>query len=173
MLLAQLCVGRIILWGDSKSVGVGWVANGKNSTSINQIREKDTRKIVFQTSAESSYAEWGWQWAPWSPNFRGTDFRSFNTLDVEFRLLGPRPPSDVSISLASPGDHRTTERLSIKSAINVIPIGKWCCIKMPLDKFPNPAGRYDAEHTIQLIFGTWNGKGGKFSFEVRKIAIRH
>ena len=88
-------------------------------------------------------------------------------------MTGKVPPADVSLSLASPGDHHTTERLSLRERDPKFGDGRWHRIRFQLADFKDPKGLYDPKHTIQVIFGTWNGLGGSFGFAVRKIWLAH
>jgi hypothetical protein len=162
LILASNCV----LWDPkSQPVGVGWVAGKGALTAI--TRQK--KFFEYLTSDENAYAEWGWQWAPWAPTFEGTDFTPYRELTVEARMTGMGLPADVTVSLASPGDHHTTERLSLQERDPKFGDGRWHRIRFCLADFKDPKGLYEPKRTIQVIFGTWNGIGGTFGFAVRKL----
>ncbi len=157
----------MILWAP-KHIGVGWVAGQGKATSI----KEEKGWFRYHTADAETFSEWGWQWAPWNPTFDGTDFAPYSSIDIDLRMSGPKMPPDLLLSLASPGDHHTTPRDSLFKRDKKLSDGKWHRIRVPLKDFADSKTKYDAAHTIQIILGVWNGKGGDFTVDIREICVR-
>jgi len=136
-MLALLCiVGKIalatddlIVWdGKKHTVLEGWVGGQCKTATI----KKEDRMIRLHTSDPKTFAEWGFQWAPWQPEFKGTDIRPFKALAFEIRIAGPQPPNDLLLSLRSPGDHHLTVNDSLKKRHADLFDQRWRRIVVPL-----------------------------------------
>ena len=103
----------------------------------------------------NTFLESGWQWSTWT-EVQTTNFKAYTTLKLSVRFLGPRLPRDLHLSLASPGDHKTTERLSLKGYDAALLDGAWHDLTIPLKDFYTVNMPFDATNAFQLIFGTWN-----------------
>lgn len=136
-MLALLCiVGKIalasdnlVLWdGKKHAVGEGWVGGQCETATI----KKEDKMLRFHTMDPKTFAEWGFQWAPWQPEFKGTDIRPFKAIALEVRVYGPQLPNDLLLSLRSPGDHHLTVNDSLKKREAKLFDQKWHRIVVPM-----------------------------------------
>ena len=152
-------VSKLVLWnGEEKSAGVGWVS--PTAADMDIKTESSTGKssstgIVFRMAHPNLFLESGWQWSTWT-NVQTTNFKPYTKLKISIKFSGPRLPGDLLLSLASPGDHKTTERLSLKHYDAAILDGAWHDLTIPLNDFYTANMPFDSAHAVQLIFGTWN-----------------
>ena len=150
---------RIILWdGEAKSTGVGWVSPVADDMAISSEKGVGTGEstgVSFRMARPNLYLESGWQWSDWS-NVVTTDFKPYDILKLSVKFAGPRLPDDLSLQLASPGDHKTTQRLSLKKYEAAVLDGEWHELSIPLQDFYTDDMPFDAAHAHQLIFETWN-----------------
>ncbi len=172
---AMTAPDRTVLWdGAAQNVGVGWVAGSSRKVSIRAESGGPgiVRKTIRLKAAEpNTFIEFGWQWAPWSPQFAGTDLTSYDSLELSIRLSGSNPPIDLLLSMASPGDHRTTPRVSLVAQDPHIIDSKWHRIRVPMRLLFTKESKCDRKHVIQMIIGTWNGPTGSFSVDIEEIAV--
>lgn len=163
-----------ILWnGDSHPVGVGWVNTDKPTLRVSTERDRQHRKGRFNRfvcTESKKYAECGWQWAPWNPEFRGTDLSDYTSIEFSFRIQGKNLPDDFQFSLRSPGDHHLSKLLSLKQRVPNLYDGKWHRVRYPLADLYFPEMKLEPNHVIQVIFGAWN-ESGEFTFDFDDIAI--
>lgn len=165
--LALLGEKPLVLWDGLESTpGVGWVG-GQCKTATIKRAENAYR---FHTSDPKTFAEWGWQWASWKPEFTGTDIRPYKTLTVELRVFGDKLPTDLLLSLRSPGDHHLTKNDSLKKREPSLLDGKWKKITVPLAEIPGRDEKFDPAHTVQIIFGVWVEQGD-FTVDVRRVEL--
>lgn len=166
---------RTVFWdGGAHRVGVGWVAGSSRKVSISAETTAPgaPRKAIHVKAAEpNTFIEFGWQWAPWSPPFSGSDLTRYESVELKIRLSGPHPPPDLALSLASPGDHRTTPRVSLSAVDPSVIDSKWHEIRVPMSLLFTDKSKCDRKHVIQLIIGTWNGPEGDFSVDIEGIAV--
>ena len=154
---------KLVLWnGESKSIGVGWVNIQSPNLSINVEEGKafsGKKFIRFVCNQQKTYGECGWQWAPWAPEFEGTDLSPFTKVSVAVRITGTKLPNDFVVSLRSPGDHHLTKLVSLKKAEPKIYDGKWHKVTFKLAEMYYPEMKFDTRHCIQLLFAGWNPEG--------------
>lgn len=166
-----------VLWdGGRKAVGVGWVSPGKANLTladVSEIHPTSSRYVRFRGVASDTYLEAGWQWAPWSPAFVGTDFTGAENLTIRIRVDGPNIPEDLTLQLASPGDHHTSERLSLKKYAPKLADGKWHPIRIRIQDFLRTPSKFDPKHTIQVIFGVWSGKNCDFTLDFTNLSLTY
>lgn len=182
---ADATPARTVLWdGEKVAVGVGWVSPTGAGNSV-EVREKDARSkphaATFRFARPETFVEGGWQWAPWYPAPSGTDVTPYATLEVAVKVDGPKPPGDLLLSLAAPGDHNTTGRVSLKKYAPDLFDGRWHPLRIPLadlyaadradigKRFPK--SKFDPAHVVQVILGAWNGPGGEFTVSVDDLAL--
>ena len=157
----------LVLWdGKASTPGVGWVGGQCKTAKISRVEGA----YRFHTTDPKTFAEWGWQWAPWNPNFEGTDFRPYKTVAVELKVAGPKLPTDLLLSFRSPGDHHLTRNDSLKKRDPKLFNGEWRRIEVPLTDLKGRDEKYDAAHTIQIIFGVWV-ETGDFTVDVRRVEL--
>lgn len=176
-------VAPFTVWDGANHIkGVGWTSPlGPESSIVAGLAAagSHTTEITYYTSKRNTFVECGWQWAPWSPPFLGTDLSRYDTLELSIRIDGPHVPhqispnlpSDVALSLASPGDHKVTERGSLKSRDPKVMDGKWHQIFIPLKSLYTSQMKFDKNHATQVILGAWNGPAGDFTVSIRKLAF--
>jgi len=165
----------LVLWnGESADVGVGWTVR-KKLMSIEAVTDEDAHSgdqaIVARFSHPEIFCGWGWQWFKWFPKPEGTDIRPYSTLHIALKVEGPRPPNELMLSLASPGDHHTTQRLKLKQRVPDLFASEWHAIELPREDFYTADMKFDPEHTIQVIMGTWN-EDGDFAVWMDDISLR-
>lgn len=161
-------IEKLVLWDGSDSCpGVGWVGGQCKTGKIS--REKGFYR--FSTSDRKVFAEWGWQWAPWKPEFKGTDFRPFKKVTIELRFTGTPLSNDLLLSLRSPGDHHLTKNVALQPKDQELMSGKWRKISVTLEELGSLNGKYEPDKVINLIFGTWFDRDGSFTVDVRRIEV--
>lgn len=165
---------RTILWnGESHKVGVGWVNTSTERLTIETLIEEGKSKnqfIRFTCQEPKKFAECSWQWAPWVPEFTGTDISSADAIEVRFHIAGKDLPADFLISLRSPGDHHLTENRSLKKAVPTLFDGKWHRVRFQLAELYTPLMKFDRKHLINVIFAAWNEKG-QFTFDFDDVTL--
>jgi hypothetical protein len=167
---------RRVLWdGEKQAVGVGWVSPQGADMKIEVLKSGVPSRgsiIRFHAARPETFVECGWQWAPWYPNFEGTDLTAYRTIELRVRAQGPQLPGDLLFSLASPGDHHTTPRVSLKKYAKGLYDGRWHLARIPLKDLYAPEMKFEPKRTIQIILGAWNAKGGDFTVELDDLAVR-
>jgi hypothetical protein len=147
------------LWnGEDKASGVGWVSPASKDMEIKTAKSEgkaSSTGISFRMAHQNLFLEAGWQWSTWA-KVEPTDLRPYKTLKISVKFAGPRLPSDLLLSWPSPGDHKTTQRLSLKRYDAAILDGAWHDLSIPLQDFYTADMPFDVGTAIQLIFGTWN-----------------
>ncbi len=169
MIVGLIFVGiasRVLWDGDQNRIGVGWVGGQCKKASIKTV----DGSIRFHTTDPKTFAEWGWQWAPWSPKFEGTDLRPYRSLLLELRVTGPKLPTDLLLSLASPGDHHLTVNLPLLMRDPKLMDGSWRTLHVPIADLKARDTKFDLTHTIQVIFGVWV-ETGDFTVDLRRIEL--
>ncbi len=164
----------LVVWdGHIHSVGEMWVSPAGPKSGLTATRNLvgQTRELTFRATHSHGFVEFGWQWAPWVPEFAGTDIRAYDAVELTFRVSGPHPPADIAVSLASPGGHHTTSRTAITAVEHTWPRGAWCTVFIPLKGLDTRSMKFDPLHAVQVIFGSWNGEGGGYTLHVKTIAF--
>lgn len=149
----------LTLWnGESAATGVGWVSPTFTDMAIateDTSSASGTKAIAVHMAHPNFFLEAGWQWSDWT-NVVSTNFSPFSNLTLSVRFAGLSLPNDLQISLASPGDHKTTQRISLKNYNANIYDGAWHQLTIPLKDFYTIGMPFDPAHAIQIILGTWN-----------------
>ncbi len=150
---------KLVLWdGEQKPNGVGWVSPTSTNMAIKTekgVGKANSTGIVFRMAHPNLYLESGWQWSTWA-KVETTNLKPYTRLNISVKFTGPRLPNDLHLSLASPGDHKTTQRLSLKRYDAGILDGAWHDLSIPLSDFYTPDMPFDPVHAVQVIFGIWN-----------------
>jgi hypothetical protein len=172
---AQVPPKPLILWdGESQASGVGWVSP-TDSTMYAGVEDSIVHSghaaIVIHMAHAGAFLESGWQWSTWADT-KSTDLSPYDTLKLSIRVDGPRLPPDLNLSLASPGDHHTTQRLSLLHYDGGLMDHAWHDLAIPLKDFYTQGMPFDPQHAIQLIIGTWNDTGD-FTFYLDDITVVH
>ena len=155
----------LIVWdGDAHIIGEGWVGGQCKTATI----KKQDKFIRFHTQDPKTFAEWGWQWAPWKPEFAGSDVRPFQTIVLEIRVYGPILPNDLLLSLRSPGDHHLTVNDSLKKREPKIFDQSWHRIVVQMKDLKARDEKFDPIHVVNVILGTWVEKGD-FTVDLRRV----
>lgn len=148
----------LILWnGESKQTGVGWVSPVDSSMSIStedSVVHSGNTAVEVHMAHQGAFLETGWQWSTWV-NVTSVNFLPFSSLKLAVRVTG-NVPDDLQLSLASPGDHHTTQRLSMKKYAPQLTSGEWQVLNVPLADFYSAGMAFDPKNAIQIIIGTWN-----------------
>ncbi|MFZ4507601.1 MAG: hypothetical protein ACOYON_07900 [Fimbriimonas sp.] len=168
-----------VLWdGKTEKVAVGWVAPGGDDQRA--IVPSQPGVAEFQLARKNAYVEAGLQWAPWNPEFTGTDFRGYKSIQFSLQVTGTDRPEDLLLSLRSPGDHNCTGNVGLKAVVPNVLHGKWHKVRVSLADLEKadrkflaehwPGSKYDPSHVIQIILGAWNPKG-TFTLRVRDVSL--
>jgi hypothetical protein len=174
-MLALLCAAAnlavlikpVVLWdGRKHAVGEGWVGSQCKTATI----KKEDGMIRFRTQDPKTFAEWGFQWAPWKPEFEGTDIRPFKAIALEIRGYGPQLPSDLLLSLRSPGDHHLTVNDSLIKREPKLLDGRWHRIVVPMTDLMARDEKFDPQHVVNVILGVWVEKGD-FTVDLRRVEL--
>jgi hypothetical protein len=144
----------MVLWdGTSKKEAVGWISAPEAHRAF--LRESGKTFMRFDRTAEKTFVEFGLQWAPWYPPFAGTNLTGNKFFLLDLRITGSNLPSDIGLSLASPGDHHTTARVSLAKQDAKVFDGKWHRFRIPFHEWLREPSKFERDHTIQLILGSW------------------
>ena len=174
-MVALLCaVGKLallapstILWdGKAHAVAEGWVGGQCKTASF----RKEEGVIRLHTADPKTFAEWGFQWAPYQPEFKGTDIRPYKAVALEVRAYGTQLPTDLLLSLRSPGDHHLTVNDSLKRREPRLLDGKWHRIVVPMGDLKARDEKFDPEHVVNLILGVWVEQGD-FTVDLRRVEL--
>ena len=157
----------MILWdGDQHVIGEGWVGGQCKTATI----KKEDKMIRFHTMDPTTFAEWGWQWAPWKPEFVGADIRPFKSIALEIRTYGSKLPNDLLLSLRSPGDHHLTVNDSLIKREPTLLDHKWHRIVVPMKDLKARDEKFDPMHVVNVILGVWV-ELGDFTVDLRKVEL--
>ncbi|MEO5975972.1 MAG: hypothetical protein ABIS36_02160 [Chryseolinea sp.] len=153
---------KLVLWnGESNSPGVGWVSPEGDSMSIAQqdtIFRSSKNSVAIHMARHHVFLEAGWQWSAWTATVE-TNIKSYIKINLSVKVDGPIRPDDMMLSLASPGDHHTTQRVSLKLYDPALMDGNWHDLSIPLADLFTSDMKFDPAHAIQIIFATWNESG--------------
>lgn len=157
----------MVLWdGGKHAIAEGWVG-GQCKTATTKIED---RAIRFHTADPKTFAEWGFQWAPYGPEFQGTDIRPFKAIALEVRAYGPMLPTDLLLSLRSPGDHHLTVNDSLVKREPKLFDGAWHRIVVPMKDLKARDEKFDPEHVVNVILGVWVEQGD-FTVDLRRVEL--
>ena len=157
----------MVLWdGKGHGVAEGWVGRQCKTATI----KKEDRMIRFHTTDPKTFAEWGFQWAGYQPEFLGTDIRPFKAIALEVRVYGAQLPNDLLLSLRSPGDHHLTVNDSLKKREAKLFDQKWHRIVVPMSDLRARDEKFDPEHVVNVILGVWVEQGD-FSVDLRRVEL--
>jgi hypothetical protein len=149
----------LVLWsGKTQPVGVGWVSPVDTDMSIgieDTLGHSGNSAVAVHMAHPQTFLESGWQWSTWSDT-KETNFALYDTLKISMRVDGPYKTDDLQISLSSPGDHHTTQRLSMKSYDPNLMDGYWHNFNIALKDFYTAGMPFDPAVATQIIVGTWN-----------------
>ena len=157
----------MVLWdGRKHAVAEGWVGSQCKTATIKKIDST----IRFHTEHPKTFAEWGFQWAPYQPEFQGTDIRPFKAVALELRGYGPQLPNDLLLSLRSPGDHHLTVNDSLVKREPNLWDGRWHRIVVPMTDLKARDDKFDPEHVVNVILGVWVEQGN-FTVDLRRVEL--
>jgi hypothetical protein len=166
-------IKTLVLWsGKSQTVGVGWVSPVDTDMSIaieDTLGHSGNSAVAVHMAHPQTFLESGWQWSTWTDT-KETNFTLYDTLKISIRVDGPFRTNDLQISLSSPGNHHTTQRLSMKSYVPNMMDGDWHNLSIALKDFYTVGMPFDATTTTQIIIGTWNDKNN-FTFFLDDIIL--